>query len=59
MDYHHPDFPGLASGPALGIEEELSTALFRTTASQDGIKFWPWVNKVVYFPLYRIPSYGT
>jgi len=55
MDHQHPDFPGLASGPALGIEEEIPTALFRATASNSGVKFWPWVNQTPLTVSPRLP----
>ncbi|KAF7985088.1 hypothetical protein HWV62_8969 [Athelia sp. TMB] len=40
--------PGLsdsASGPAIGIEEELAAELIGTTVRGDVIKLWPWVNQ--------------
>ncbi|KZP34403.1 Cl-channel protein [Athelia psychrophila] len=34
-----------ASGPAIGIEEEMAAELIGTTVSSDVIKLWPWVNQ--------------
>lgn len=49
-DLQHLD---VAAGPAVGIEEEVSETIFETTSSNEGIKFWPWVNQVsAYFLLY-------
>jgi len=41
----HEDF-GLSPGIAVGIDEDVTTNLLETTASDDGLKFWPWVNQV-------------
>lgn len=38
-----------ASGPAIGIEEELARELINTTLSSDILKLWPWVNLVGHF----------
>lgn len=35
-----------ASGPAIGIEEEMAAELIGTTVSIELIKLWPWVNQV-------------
>ena len=36
---------GLDSGQLLAIEE-VQTAFFEPTSSENGLKFWPWVNQV-------------
>ena len=36
----------LAAGPALGVDDGISTALFASTTIHDRILFWPWVNRV-------------
>jgi len=41
----HEDL-GLSPGIAVGIDEDVTTNLLETTASDDGLKFWPWVNQV-------------
>lgn len=44
------DFPGMATGPAVGIDEDISMEILETTATPGVLKFWPWVNQVR--PLY-------
>lgn len=36
----------LAAGPSIGIEGDFSDRIFDRTSSNDGLKFWPWVNQV-------------
>jgi hypothetical protein len=36
---------GLPHGPSLGIED-VYTAFFEPTSSDNGLKFWPWINEV-------------
>lgn len=38
---------GVTSGSALGAEEDDATELLETTASDDILKVWPWVNQVL------------
>ena len=40
------DFPGMATGPAVGIDEDISMEILETTATPGVLKFWPWVNQV-------------
>lgn len=37
---------GVTSGSALGAEEDVAVELLETTASNDVLKLWPWVNQV-------------
>lgn len=37
---------GVTSGSALGAEEDDAVELLETTASNDVLKLWPWVNQV-------------
>jgi len=37
---------GVTSGSALGVEEDVAVELLETTASNDALKLWPWVNQV-------------
>ena len=37
---------GVTSGSALGVEEDVAVELLETTASNDVLKLWPWVNQV-------------
>ncbi|KZT71767.1 hypothetical protein DAEQUDRAFT_723852 [Daedalea quercina L-15889] len=39
------DFPGMATGPAVGIDEDISMEILETTATPGVLKFWPWVNQ--------------
>ena len=34
------------SGPAVGIDEDVSMEIIGTTATPEVLKFWPWVNRV-------------
>lgn len=36
----------MATGPAVGIDDELSLEIMETTATPDVLKLWPWVNQV-------------
>lgn len=47
------DFPVIATGPAVGIDEDLSMEIIETTASAETLQLWPWVNKT---PLTVSPS---
>ena len=37
---------GVTSGSALGVEEDVAAELLGTTASNNVLKLWPWVNQV-------------
>jgi len=39
------DFPGIATGPAVGIDEDISMEIIETTSTPEVLKFWPWVNQ--------------
>jgi len=45
-DQEHDILSGVGSGSALGAEEEVAAELLETTASNDVLKLWPWVNQV-------------
>lgn len=45
-DQEHDVLSGVGSGSALGAEEEVAAELLETTASNDVLKLWPWVNQV-------------
>lgn len=40
------EFSGIASGPGVGIDDDISLEIIETTATPDVLKFWPWVNQV-------------
>ncbi|KAI0358600.1 Cl-channel protein [Trametes cingulata] len=44
-DHEDADFAGLAAGPAVGLDEDISLEIMETTASEDILKLWPWVNQ--------------
>ncbi|EIW62694.1 Cl-channel protein [Trametes versicolor FP-101664 SS1] len=44
-DEEEAEFSGMASGPAVGIDDELSLEIMETTATPDVLKLWPWVNQ--------------
>ncbi|KIJ60010.1 hypothetical protein HYDPIDRAFT_99474, partial [Hydnomerulius pinastri MD-312] len=46
---------GVTSGSALGAEEEVATELLETTASDDVLKVWPWVNQTPLTVSPRLP----
>ncbi|KZT10858.1 uncharacterized protein LAESUDRAFT_721246 [Laetiporus sulphureus 93-53] len=41
----HADLPNMASGPAVGIDEDICMEIIETTATPEVLKFWPWVNQ--------------
>lgn len=43
--HHDSRLSDLATGPALDVDDGLSTALFAGTGIDDRILFWPWVNR--------------
>lgn len=46
-DHDEVEFSGIASGPGVGMDEEISMELMETTAMHDDVlKLWPWVNQV-------------
>ena len=40
------EFSGIATGPGVGMDEEVSMELMETTATHEVLKLWPWVNQV-------------
>ncbi|KAI0633604.1 Cl-channel protein [Trametes polyzona] len=44
-DVEEAEFSGLATGPAVGIDDEISMEIMETTARPDVLKLWPWVNQ--------------
>ncbi|CDO69146.1 hypothetical protein BN946_scf185042.g48 [Trametes cinnabarina] len=46
-DDHEDDdgLSGLAPGPAVGLDEEISLDIMESTASHGVLKLWPWVNQ--------------
>ncbi|KAF9227018.1 Cl-channel protein [Gyrodon lividus] len=46
---------GITSGSALGAEEEVAVELLETTASNDVLKVWPWVNQTPLTVSPRLP----
>lgn len=41
--------PGFRSvGPIIAIEDELSAEVVESTSTRDVIKFWPWVQQVMW-----------
>ncbi|KAH9920115.1 chloride channel [Fomitopsis serialis] len=49
------DFPGMATGPALGIDEDISMEILETTATPGVLKFWPWVNQTPFTVSPQLP----
>ena len=47
-EHEHQDvaFSGLAAGPGVSMDEDLSMEMLETTASPDVLKLWPWINQV-------------
>ncbi|TFK83399.1 Cl-channel protein [Polyporus arcularius HHB13444] len=44
-DHEEVEFSGIAAGPAVGIDEDISMEIMETTATPDVLKMWPWVNQ--------------
>ncbi|OBZ70692.1 hypothetical protein A0H81_09370 [Grifola frondosa] len=44
-DHEEVEFSGIATGPAVGIDEDISMEIIETTATPDILKLWPWVNQ--------------
>ncbi|GBE80493.1 predicted protein [Sparassis crispa] len=44
-DQRRVEYPGIATGPAVGIDEDISMEIIETSATPDVLKFWPWVNQ--------------
>ncbi|KAH9839164.1 Cl-channel protein [Rhodofomes roseus] len=49
------DFPGMPTGPALGIDEDISMEILETTATPGVLKFWPWVNQTPFTVSPQLP----
>ncbi|KAI8993977.1 Cl-channel protein [Trametes punicea] len=45
QDHDEVELPGIAAGPAVGLDEDVSLDIMESTASQDVLKLWPWVNQ--------------
>ena len=45
-DREEVEMGGVAAGPAVGVDEDISTEIMETTATPDILKLWPWVNQV-------------
>ncbi|KIM69533.1 hypothetical protein SCLCIDRAFT_1207982 [Scleroderma citrinum Foug A] len=54
-DQEHDVLSGVGSGSALGAEEEVAAELLETTASNDVLKLWPWVNQTPLTVPQRLP----
>ncbi|KAG1715769.1 hypothetical protein ID866_1393 [Astraeus odoratus] len=54
-DQEHYILSGVTSGSALGAEEAVATELLETTASNDVLKLWPWVNQTPLTVPTRLP----
>ncbi|CCM03209.1 uncharacterized protein FIBRA_05333 [Fibroporia radiculosa] len=39
------NIPGIATGPAVGIDEDISMEILESTSTPEALKFWPWVNQ--------------
>ncbi|PCH36055.1 Cl-channel protein [Wolfiporia cocos MD-104 SS10] len=39
------DIPGIAAGPAVGVDDDISMEIIETIAIPNVLKFWPWVNR--------------
>ncbi|KAI0744009.1 Cl-channel protein [Daedaleopsis nitida] len=44
-DHEDVEFSGVAPGPALGVDEDVSMEIMESTATTDVLKLWPWVNQ--------------
>ena len=44
-DLEEAGFAGVAAGPAVGLDEDISLDIMESTATQDVLKLWPWVNQ--------------
>ncbi|KAH9858868.1 Cl-channel protein [Lenzites betulinus] len=44
-DEEEVEFSGIAAGPAVGIDDDLSLEIMETTTTPDVLKLWPWVNQ--------------
>lgn len=40
------EFSGMASGPGVGMDDDVSLEIIENTARPDELKLWPWVNQV-------------
>jgi chloride channel 3/4/5 len=45
-DHDEMEFSDIATGPGIGIDEEISMELMETTVTHEVLKLWPWVNQV-------------
>ncbi|KAI0688187.1 Cl-channel protein [Cytidiella melzeri] len=44
-DHDEIEFSGIATGPGVGVDDEISMEIMETTVSPDVLKLWPWVNQ--------------
>ncbi|KAI0759889.1 Cl-channel protein [Trametes elegans] len=44
-EHEDVDFSGITAGPAVGVDDELSLEIMESTATEDVLKLWPWVNQ--------------
>ena len=45
-DHDREDIATLATGPAIGIDDEAFTRVMQESASPEVLELWPWVNQV-------------
>ena len=45
-DRDEVEFAGIATGPGVGMDDDISLEIMENTARPDELKFWPWVNQV-------------
>ena len=57
-DREEVEMAGVAAGPAVGTDEEISMEIMETTATPDILKLWPWVNQVpLHLYIYAEPHF--
>ncbi|KAI9067301.1 Cl-channel protein [Trametes sanguinea] len=44
-DHEDSELAGVAPGPAVGLDEDISLDIMESTAAEDILKLWPWVNQ--------------
>ena len=45
-DHDEVEFSGIATGPGVGMDDDISLEIMENTARPNELKLWPWVNQV-------------
>ena len=52
-DHDEVELAGIATGPGVGVDDDISMEIMENTARSEELKLWPWVNQVRTYAVLR------